>query len=117
MKKILNLFNALALCSLVSGCELICQAGTGTCGMSREQANKLLHPKAYGEYWTKPEMTTKCWRRDWVACGGWSNGQYGAYTPPGSSDAASSVLWEQTRKKLDACMKSKGYEYRYTESQ
>jgi hypothetical protein len=70
--------------------------------------------KAYGEYWTKPGMTTESWRQDWVACGGRSNGQYSGNVPPGSSDAVSSVLWEQARKTLDACMQSKGYVYRYT---
>lgn len=98
---------------LLSGC-LYGQCMDGPCSLERERIIKSIKP--YGEYWIKSGMTAKSWRQDWVACGGWSNGQYGAYTPPGASDADSSVLWEQVRKKLDACMKSKGYEYRYTES-
>ena len=82
----------------------------GPCALERERIIKSI--KAYGEYFVKQGMTKESWRADWVACGGWSNGQYGVYTPPGSSDTVSSALWEQARKKLDACMQSKGYEFR-----
>lgn len=112
MKRGLRFFTALVLCTLMSGCELICQAGTGTCGMSREQAHQLLHPKAYGEYWTKPGMSTESWRLDWVGCGGRSNGQFSGDAPTGSTTKVILTSQEQARNKLDACMQSKGYEYR-----
>jgi hypothetical protein len=105
---------ALFLCGFLSGCEVLCQGGSMTCGMSREQAEKVLHPKAYGEFWTKPGMSKEEWRADWMACGGRTNGQYSANVPLGSSDAVSAMLWEQTRKKLDACMQSKGYQFSRT---
>ncbi len=109
-------YGVLALsCAGVSGCSLLCQAGTGTCGMSSEEMDKRLNPKAYGEFWTKPGMTKESWRLDWVECGGMSSGQYSDDSPPGSSDAASSELFTAKRKKLDACMQSKGYKFSYTD--
>ena len=102
----------LFLCVSMSGCELLCQAGTGTCGMSREQAEKLLHPKAYGEYFVKPGMTKESWRADWVACGGDSNGQYGVYTPPGSPTKVVLTAKKKEAQRLAGCMHYKGYEYR-----
>ena len=110
MKKITSFLAVVLWVSLLSACELICQAGTGTCGMSSEERRKLLHPKAYGEYFVKPGVSQNQWRLDWVACGGRPNGQF-------SSDAASSTTakeslaaWHQARKNLDACMNAKGYD-------
>lgn len=102
----------LFLCVSMSGCELLCQAGTGTCGMSREQAEKLLHPKAYGEYFVKPGMTKESWRADWVACGGRSNGDYSSDAPPGADTATLLADSKRKSEKLGTCMHSKGYEYR-----
>ncbi len=98
---------------VLSGCELLCQAGSGTCGLSKEQADKLLNPKAYGEYWTKPGMTKDSWRQDWVECGGKQNGQYvaGPRLPGETNDIAASA---RTANLLASCMKSKGYTYHYT---
>ncbi len=96
---------------LISGCELLCQAGTGTCGMSREEAQKLLHPKTYGEYWVKSGISKENWRLDWVACGGMSNGQYSGNAPSGSTTKIILDSQEDERQKLDFCMQSKGYEF------
>ena len=98
---------------VTAGCELLCQAGSGTCGLSDEQVDRLLHPKGYGEYWTKPGMTKECWRQDWVACGGRSNGTYsvGKRLPGETDDFANS---DRVTKRLDACMQAKGYTFSYT---
>ncbi len=96
---------------LLLGCELLCQAGTGTCGMSREEAQKLLHPKTYGEYWVKSGVSKEKWRADWVACGGMSNGQYSGNAPSGSTTKIILDSQEFERQKLDFCMQSKGYEF------
>ena len=98
-----------------SGCELLCQAGTGTCGLSSEERYKLLHPKAYGEYFVKPGAGREEWQRDWVACGGWPNGQFSGGAPNGSPTKEIFVAIERARNLLDSCMKSKGYEYRETQ--
>jgi hypothetical protein len=74
----------------------------------------LTPAKAYGEYWTKPGVTTESWRQDWVACGGMSNGNYSGDAPTGSTTEVIFASDRQKKKKLDACMQSKGYEYRYT---
>ena len=104
------------LCFLfVSGCELLCQAGTGTCGMSSEQVDKLLHPKAYGEYFVKPGVSREEWQRDWVSCGGWPNGQFTGGAPSGSTTSEIFAAIDRARNSLDACMQSKGYEYRETQ--
>ena len=104
----------LAACTLLSSCGVLCQAGTGTCGLSSEEAHRLLHPKAYGQYWTKPTMTTESWRQDWVACGGMQNGNYSSDAVSGSTTAVLIAEDKATRNKLDNCMKSKDYQFSYT---
>jgi hypothetical protein len=88
-------------------------AGCGTqlalSGKAREDYLKSI--KAYGEYWTKPGMTTESWRQDWVACGGRSNGQYSGNLPPGSTTAVLLAEDKKLREELGFCMQSKGYEY------
>lgn len=37
---------AVHACAILSGCGIWCQAGPMTCGLSREDTDKLLHPKA-----------------------------------------------------------------------
>lgn len=109
MKNLLSCFVALCLLATVSGCAVLCQAGTGTCGMSKEQAAKLLYPKAYGEFWIKPGTPKEVWRQDWVDCGGMSNGSYGKDAPPGATTAEIFSASSQFLRKLDACMQGKGY--------
>ena len=104
----------LAACTLLSSCGVLCQAGTGTCGLSSEEAHRLLHPKAYGQYWTKPSMTTESWRQDWVACGGQANGQYFSDESTVPTVAAALTADKNKRAKLDTCMQSKGYQFSYT---
>ena len=101
---------------VLTGCELLCQAGSGTCGLSDEQVERLLHPKGYGEYWTKASMTKESWRQDWVACKGRSNGSYTNDAPDGSTTAVIRAASRRISEQLGSCMHSKGYEYRYTGS-
>jgi hypothetical protein len=112
MKNIFCYGFILLLCALVSGCELLCQAGTGTCGLSDEQRYKLMHPKAYGEHFVKSGATREEWQRDWVACGGRPNGQYSDDAPDSATTAEIFAAIDRASKKLDTCMQSKGYEYR-----
>jgi hypothetical protein len=100
---------------LMSGCELLCQAGTGTCGLSSEERYKLLHPKAYGELFFKPGASRQEWQRDWVACGGWPDGQFSGGAPNGSPTKEIFAAIDRARNSLNACMQSKGYEYRETQ--
>jgi hypothetical protein len=71
----------------------------------------LLHPRAYGEYFVKPGVGKDEWRRDWVECGGWSNGQFSGGAPPGSNTNEILAAWRKKAKELDDCMQSKGYEH------
>lgn len=111
MKNIFCYGFILLLCALVSGCELLCQAGTGTCGLSDEQRYKLMHPKTYGEYFVKTDVNREEWQRDWVACGGMPNGDFSGGAPPRSTTAEIFAAIDRASKKLDTCMQSKGYEY------
>ncbi len=100
---------------LISGCELLCQAGTGTCGMSREEAQKLLHPKTYGEYWVKPEMSVLGRGQDSISCGGSDRGADFSF------QQLSKVSQKEDKDEFSArtrltkiwieCMQSKGYEF------
>ncbi len=92
----------------------ICGPQTPAANCNKETYEKLVHPKAYGEHWIKPGMTKESWRQDWVACGGMNNGQYSGDAPTGSITKVLIAAQQKERKKLDACMQSKGYEYHYT---
>lgn len=95
----------------LSGCEMLCQAGTGACGMSREEMQKLLHPKAYGEYFVKPGLSRDEWQHDWVTCGGRPNGQFSGNAPAGSTANEMLEAWRAESKRLAQCMESKGYQH------
>lgn len=99
------------MCAILSGCALGCQAGSMTCGLTREEADRLLHPKTYGEYWVKSGVTRENWRTDWVACGGMPNGNYASDAPQGSSTATIQASSAKFGKALAECMRAKGYEY------
>jgi hypothetical protein len=104
--------NTLVACTFGNG--RICGPQTPMAYCNKESYEKLYHPKAYGEHWTKPSMTKESWREDWVACGGMSNGQYSGGAPEGSTTQVMLEYQTKERKKLDTCMQSKGYEYHYT---
>ena len=70
MKILMKLFVSSVLCGALCGCELLCQAGTGTCGMSREEAHRLLNPKPYGTRWIKENGTDEQRLLDIAECGG-----------------------------------------------
>ncbi len=106
----LRLVSVMLIPTLLSGC-LYGQCMEGMCTLERERYLNSI--KAYGEYWTKPEMTRESWRQDWVDCGGLKNGQYlpGPRLPGETGDIAAA---SRRGKSLGACMQSKGYTYRYT---
>ena len=111
MKIILHYGLLLLFCTLISGCELLCQAGTGTCGLSDEERYKLLHPKAYGEYFVKSGVGREDWRKDWIACGGMPDGGFSSDAPSGSPTDVLISASKQKRKNLATCMKLRGYEH------
>lgn len=115
MKKKVFYISVIASTLLVS-----CTIGPGgICGAnipaiycaSKEERDKVFHPKAYGQYWEKPGMTTESWRQDWVACGGRSNGQYSHDAPANSSINVVMTENKKKRESLGACMTQKGYVY------
>ena len=100
------------LCLLCLCYLLLAACGTqlALSGQAREDYLKSI--KAYGEYFVKPGVNREEWRRDWVACGGRPNGQYSDDAPDGATTAEIFAAIDRASKKLDACMQSKGYEYR-----
>ena len=109
MRLIQLIFN-LSTCFILSGC-LYGQCMNGACSLERAEIIKTI--KTYGEFWTKPDMTKESWRADWVGCGGMSTGHFAGGAPERSSTQVIREYIEKERIKLDACMKSKGYEFRY----
>ncbi|TQK06362.1 hypothetical protein FB599_2510 [Herbaspirillum sp. SJZ130] len=111
MKKMLHIGAIVALCTSIAGCGLLCIGGTATCGLSDEATYRLLHPKTYGQYWEKPGVTKEEWQRDWMACGGGQDGQYGVYKVPGMRDVDFDREYKKERERLDTCMQQKGYQF------
>jgi hypothetical protein len=81
----------------------------GPCALERQKLLKSI--KAYGEFWTKPGMTTESWRQDWVECGGKSNGNYSSESPIGADTTALLADSKRVGERLGACMQSKRYVY------
>lgn len=92
-----------------------CGCGTqlALSGQAREDYLKSI--KAYGEYFVKPGSSRHEWQRDWVACGGWPDGQFSGGAPNGSPTKEVFAAIDKARNSLSTCMQSKGYEYRETQ--
>lgn len=92
-----------------------CGCGTqlALSGQAREDYLKSI--KAYGEYFVKPGASREEWQQDWVACGGWPNGQFSGGASPGSITSEIFAAIDRARNSLNTCMQSKGYEYRKTQ--
>lgn len=97
---------------ILSGLSVLLVLGGG-CSMGFVPTG-LTPAKAYGEYWTKPGMTTESWRQDWVACGGMKDGGYASDAPSGSTSITLRTAETKKRNELSLCMQAKGYTYHYT---
>jgi hypothetical protein len=109
MKKSCILF---VLPFFLSGC-LYGQCIDGPCALERQRLLKSI--KTYGEFWTKPGMTTETWRIDWMACGGMKNGDYTINVAQFSTTAVIQEASKKTIQKLDVCMKNKDYFFQRTQ--
>jgi len=114
MKLFIRLCVFLAIGILATGCTIgngrICGPQTPSVYCDREAYERLVNPKAYGEFFVKPGVTKDAWRQDWVACGGWANGQYGAdQRLPGELGDIEAA--GRKADQLSSCMQSKGYSY------
>ena len=108
--RLMQLVFSLSCCLLLSGC-IYGQCLEGACSFERDRLIKSV--KTYGEFWTKPDMTKESWRADWVGCGGMSTGHFAGLAPSGSSTKVILEDQDKERRKLDACMKSRGYRFSY----
>jgi hypothetical protein len=90
-----------------------CGAQLALSGQAREDYLKSI--KSYGEYFVKPGASREEWQRDWVACGGRPNGQFSDDAPSGAPTNEIFAAIDRARNSLNACMQSKGYEYRKTQ--
>ena len=107
MKRLYLSCAALCLGFVLTGCELLLQAGPGlTTG--RDEYLRSIKPALH--YWEKPAMTVEGKQSDWVKCGGRLDG---GYTPdarlPSETDDFAAMRRKQ--QKLGACMEMKGYRF------
>jgi hypothetical protein len=114
MKQRICLWMALCLSFLLTGCELLLQAGPGlTTG--RDEYLKSIKP--YLQYWDKPGITPEGRREDSVGCGasgdssdraGIGSARIKAAQRPGETERET-----ETRLRQDwaNCMRGKGYRY------
>ena len=97
------------LVSMLTGCELIFQAGPALSGHAYDEYQKSI--KAYVEYWEKPGMTTENRMKDWQACGGQPNGNFGR----NPQDMLLGESQDESRKRQEftfqRCMLRSGYRY------
>ena len=90
---------------------LFCGCGTQLALSGQAREGYLKSIKAYGEYFVKPGASREEWQRDWVTCGGMSDGGYSSDARPGSSTEVLINASKQKRSELATCMVSKGYDY------
>ena len=115
MKILMKLFVSSVLCGALCGCELLCQAGTGTCGMSREEAHRLLNPKPYGTRWIKDGASGEQRLVDIAECGGvgthvgFTHEKIRAETKTNEPDDFSAFF--RLRTAWEQCMALKGYRF------
>jgi hypothetical protein len=118
MNLFIRSFSLILSIAELSACTIgnwhICGPQTPAYYCDKEAYDQLMHPKGYGEYWEKPDMTKESWRQDWMACGGLSSGNFVSKAPAGSTTLVELAESRRVRQKLDACMQSKGYEFHYT---
>jgi hypothetical protein len=114
----LKVWTGIVFASLLTACTIgngrICGPSTPIAYCDRDAYQRLAHPKTYGEFWTKPGMTTESWRQDWMACGGMKNGDYTINVPQFSTTAVIQEGSKKTIQKLDICMKNKDYFFQRT---
>lgn len=117
MKSLHNACSLVGFALLLTSCTIgngrICGPQTPAAYCDREAYERLMHPKAYGEYWDKPDAAggSASWRSDWVDCGGRPNGTYGTDIPEFSSNAVIFAADAKKRKELTACMTDRGYHF------
>jgi len=104
---------SLMACTIGNG--RICGPQTPRAYCDKEAYQKLLHPKAYGEYWVKTGMTKESWREDWVGCGGYKDGDFSPHVRDINTLVEQGLSQSEAREKLKdslkSCMQSRGYEY------
>ena len=109
---------ALCLGFLLTGCELVFQAGPGLSGQAREDYLKSIKP--YIAYWQKEGMTVEGRRGDSAACGAsHATAVVDDVMFPSEvlkaerkqSDTNELAAFWRLREKWSRCMEAKGYRY------
>ena len=101
IKTVILMLMGTVLTACTVGNGMICGPQTPAAYCDRDAYQKLANPKSYGQYWTKPTMTTESWRQDWVECGGQANGQYFSDESTVPTVAAALTADKNKRAKLD----------------
>ena len=105
----------LSLTVLLSGCVIgngrICGFQTPALYCDKEAYEAALHPKPFVELWEKVSVTSEERMKDWLACGGYVNGNFSLQTEkilPGESDQSA---YERLERSFYSCLIKKGYRY------
>ena len=100
---------ALCLGFLLTGCELVFQAGPGLSGQAREDYLKSIKP--YIAYWQKEGMTEESRLRDWMACGGHPDGGFRLDRNKRLPSESSDEFRTRLEFEFQRCMLRSGYRY------
>lgn len=95
-------------CILLTGCELMFQAGPG---LTTGRDDYLKSVKPYIAYWDKPGMTEESRLEDWENCGGLSDGTFGLDRKKQFPDESNDTFRTRLEFKFQRCMISSGYLY------
>lgn len=85
--------------------------GTQLALTGQEWDDYLKAIKPYSAHWVKPGVMAEERRRDWVACGGGSDGSYGYEKKAGMSNQEFFSGFEQHAAKVSICMRKSGYQF------
>ena len=110
MKQIMQLWIAVLLGLLLMGC------GTQVALSGKAYDDYQKSFKRYIEHWEKTDMTTDGRMRDWIDCGGSSNGDFSPYhaqviEEKRSDEKGTDASYKRLSDKLQRCILKKGYHY------
>lgn len=80
-------------------------------GLFPKSSYEALHPEPYRSHWIKSAMTEEGRRVDWVACGGWPNGDFVLHPDKMLPGETENQAYGRQSIALQRCMLRAGYRY------
>ncbi|PWF20772.1 hypothetical protein DD235_16650 [Corticimicrobacter populi] len=108
MKRFFYAFGFFCLLASLSGC-LYGQCINGPCSLERKRMLNSIKP--YSDYWVKDGMTQESRLRDWVDCGGQSNGNFSLDRSKRIPGESSETFRTRLEFDFQVCMIRHGYHY------